>query len=279
MGRCRSKKYGLTLAFRAQRPHTVTVLMPCRSLLLLLVLTIGLGACKKRGGDAENRGSQALPPLVLTDQTPELLLTWIDTRGDTHTAVRLTDVPAEGRNPVRIVPKDAGQGLVFYIADLTLKQGDGSYPVRTMSRGEWEGLLETRRARSRPAAPPPAVANGAEAVGSNPNGGVAKNAGSAVIYGAEWCGPCHQAQKHLKRRGVAVTFYDIEKEPQRASEMRKKLRAAGRSGNSGIPVIELGGQVFVGFNPNALDHVLDNFSDHAPDHAPADAQRSTGTPI
>ena len=85
---------------------------------------------------------------------------------------------------------------------------------------------------------------------------VAKKAESAVIYGAHWCGPCHRAQDYLKQRGVAVTFYDIEKEPQRKSEMQKKLLEGYSGSDKGIPVIEVGGQIFVGFRPTELDQAL-----------------------
>jgi glutaredoxin len=238
-----------------------------RLLALVLLFALCLGACKKRDDGADPGGGETLPPLILKDDTTELLLTWIDGRGDTHTAVRIEDVPMEGRSPVRVVVKAAGQGLVFYVADLTLKQGDGSYAVRTMSRSEWEGLLEARRAKANPPVAHGGGANGPDGGAPTPSGSPrTKGAAYAIVYGAEWCGPCHQAKDYLEGRGVAVTFYDIEKEPKRAAEMQKKLRDAGRRGGN-IPVIDVGGQIFVGFNPRAVDKAL------------ADAKPASGTPI
>jgi glutaredoxin len=238
-----------------------------RLVVALLLASSLLGACRKRDDGTDPSAVEVLPPLALRDETADLLLTWIDGRGNTHTAVHVADVPTEGRNPVRVVTKDAGAGLVFYVADLTLKQGDGTYTVRTMPRAEWESMLEARRAKASPGAASQAgEGEASRGGGPSPSAVAGKGAAYAIVYGAEWCGPCHQAKDYLEGRGVAVTFYDIEKEPKRAAEMQKKLRDAGRRGGN-IPVIDVGGQLFVGFNPRAIDRAL------------ADAKTGSGTPI
>ncbi|MEO6599447.1 MAG: glutaredoxin family protein, partial [Polyangiaceae bacterium] len=60
----------------------------------------------------------------------------------------------------------------------------------------------------------------------------------------------------LKQRGVTVVDKDIDENPVAAAEMRQKLERAGRSGSS-IPVIDLMGQILVGFSPMALDQAID----------------------
>ncbi len=228
-----------------------------------VVLAVAMGAigCAKHDDGSDPAPAEQLPPLVLRDDTSVELLTWIDERGGTHTTVAIADVPAASKNPVRVIVKDAGQGALFYVADLSAKQADGSYPVRSMPRSEWEGLIESRRAKvasHREKLAPPPVNPPAEPRGDTPRGDTGREPASgvhAIIYGASWCGPCHQAQDFLKRRGVAVTFYDIEREPARGVEMARKLHAAGRGG-SGIPVIDLEGQLFIGFSPSALDQAI-----------------------
>lgn len=230
---------------------------------LLLAGSLVAGACRRRD-DVAPPEADALPTLALRDDSPALLLTWIDGRGDTHVAERIADVPIEGRNPVRVVAGDAGQGLLFYVADLTLKQDDGTYAVRTMPRGEWESMLEARRARAAPPAPSAPATGPGDADTESP--AAPSGAGYAIVYGAEWCGPCHQAQAFLERLGVAVTYHDIEKDPARAEEMREKLRKAGRNGGS-IPVIDVGGRLFVGYSPGALEGAV------------ARMKRGGGTPL
>lgn len=78
---------------------------------------------------------------------------------------------------------------------------------------------------------------------------------SAIIYGADWCNPCHLAEEHLKKRGVIVSHRDIEADPLARAEMMAKQAQAGKLENT-IPVIDLDGKIFVGFNAQALDQAL-----------------------
>ncbi len=232
--------------------------MLARTLALLMVLTVApLGGCKGNK-DPDASSADELPPLQLTDTTPDLLLTWVDERGGTHTETAIAGIPGGSRQQVRVITKEAGHGALFYVADLEQKGDDGTYVVRTMKRTEWEQIIAERRAayRAKHAPKPPPVAT----VSPKPDGPEppkpADIAGvEVVIYGASWCKPCHDAADYLRRKGVRVTEYDIEKQPQRAREMQKKLRDAGMTGGS-IPVIDVGGIVLRGFNPSRLDRAL-----------------------
>ena len=76
-----------------------------------------------------------------------------------------------------------------------------------------------------------------------------------VIYGAEWCGACHDAAKYLRHKGVAYVAQDIEKDQGAAREMQQKLAKNGLNAGS-IPVIDVRGKVLVGFNPAEIDAAL-----------------------
>ena len=86
-------------------------------------------------------------------------------------------------------------------------------------------------------------------------GGLVPGGVDAVIYGAEWCGPCHQAEAYLKKKGLSVVKKDIEKDATAAKEMRAKLKSAGLGGSS-IPILDVGGVVLVGFSPRAIEAAL-----------------------
>ena len=193
-----------------------------------------------------------LPELSLTDQTPDLVITWIDDRGETHTGIALTEVPEAAKTHVRIVTRTAGHGNLFYVADLTKKNADGSYAVRTTPSHAWEKLIQDRREayRKKHAPPPVPKASVSAKPDPAPAGGI-----EAVVYGAVWCGPCHQAKKYLQKRGVKVHYYDIEKEPSRGREMRRKLKASGKRGGS-IPVIDINGIILTGYSPRAINAAL-----------------------
>ena len=76
-----------------------------------------------------------------------------------------------------------------------------------------------------------------------------------VIYGASWCGPCHQTADWLEQRGVAYVMKDIEETPGARAEMEATLARVGRHGGA-IPVIDVRGQILVGFDPSALAQAL-----------------------
>ena len=207
--------------------------------------------------------SNELPALELRDDTPNLLLTWIDEKGDFHVVMKPADVPEGRRQNVRVVVTDKtdGTGALVYVADLSQKGQTGAYPVKTMSRNEWDELgASLRKARLEALAPPPSGAASASAAPSAAAAAPAarKPGGSkviAIIYGAEWCKPCHDAARYLKQRGVTVIEKDIESSEATAAELKRKLDRANMSGAS-IPIIDVMGQLLVGYSPRALDRAI-----------------------
>jgi glutaredoxin len=242
--------------------------------LVVIAVSLALGSgcsCNKRDdGTAPLDEDAKLRPLSLRDDTPDVLLTWIDAKGDTHTDMTPHDVPEVGKSMVRVVAGDRTEGLgaVFYIADLTRKNVDGTYPVQSMPRRAFEAEIARRRAEAtqpndrrddpRPTDPP--RDNDPRDEPKRPDGHkndlppVAEGA-AVIIYGASWCGPCHLAEAYLKRRHVKYVMKDIEQTPGAADEMRQKLARAGRRGGS-IPVIDVRGTLLVGFSEESLEEAL-----------------------
>jgi glutaredoxin len=221
-------------------------------LVVVAVLPAALPGCEERADDGTDPAAAAaeeLPPLTLTDATPNLLFTWVDERGRSHTSVTISEVPEEGRERVRVITPTAGHGAQLYVADLRKKNADGSYPVSTLSRAAWEeGIAKRREAhRAKTAPPPPPSAEAAPPA--------APGTLTATIYGASWCKPCHAAAAYLRSKGVRVVEHDVEEEPRYAREMQQKLASAGIGGGT-IPVIDVGGVVLQGYSPGALDRAI-----------------------
>lgn len=243
----------------------------CSAALAMVALSIvsvgAVGGChRSEPDDGTTPKPKGLPPLVLRDDgAQELLLTWVDAKGDGHTETKLADVPIDGRDQVRVVVvgKDDGTHELFYVANLTVKNGDGTYPVVTMTRGEWDAMIEKRRAALlAKVTPPPPVAsapaaapNAAQPPSVKPDGKVGAVAFTVVVYGASWCGACHQAMAYLKQRRVPAIEKDIEADPAAGEEMQRKLARAGMRGGS-IPVIDVKGKILIGFEPHALDAAI-----------------------
>jgi glutaredoxin len=231
--------------------------------LWLVLLALGASmvsaGCKRRPAvdelpaESDDEKNKPLPALTLTDDTPDLLLTWLDDRGDTHVAHKPADVAPEGRAQVRVVvtTREEGTRSSFYVANLNAKNPAGSYVVATMPRTEWDAIITKRRQAFAQPAP---SANPDEPPGDN--GSLARPAKfTVIVYGASWCGACHEAVAYLKSHKVPVIEKDIEQDPAANSEMQSKLARAGVHGGS-IPVIDVKGKILIGFEPHALEAAM-----------------------
>jgi glutaredoxin len=230
----------------------------------VVLATLGAVGCR-RPKQSEPQGAEARLPEVRAD-SEGLLLTWIDDKGDFHVETRVADVPLMGRDTVRVVDpgKDETSGTEIVVADFRQAGATGAYPARTMARADFEAIAVARRQQ---AGPTLAAAGAASAPGSPGSDTASQAAGAAaaltkpstrpivIIYGAEWCGACHDAARYLRKKGVAYVEKDIEKEPDAAREMQQKLASRGLRGGS-IPVIDVRGKVMVGFDPREIDAAL-----------------------
>lgn len=238
---------------------------------LLLALSLSSAGCKKPTTDQANDDTTKpkpveLPPLEVKADTPNLLLTWIDDKGDFHVAQKPADVPTEGRGKVRVVvtTREEGTGTLVYVANLDETTATGAYRLKTMPRTEWEELGASKRKARLEALAPSALPSSVPPPGGAGDGKTPPGAGGAktpatgvvaIIYGADWCKPCHDAERYLKQRGATVIKKNIDENEVAADEMHKKLAKVGRGGAS-IPVIDIMGQIQVGFSPAALEQAL-----------------------
>jgi glutaredoxin-like YruB-family protein len=70
------------------------------------------------------------------------------------------------------------------------------------------------------------------------------------IYTTPSCTYCTKAKKYLKENHVTFTEYNVAKDMRRADEMVKK------SGQMGVPVLDIHGKVIVGFNQLEIEKAL-----------------------
>ncbi len=72
------------------------------------------------------------------------------------------------------------------------------------------------------------------------------------IYTIPTCDYCHQAKEFLSERGVKFTEYDVSSNRPAADEM------VDLTGQTGVPVIVVDGQVVIGFDRARLEQLLGN---------------------
>ena len=73
---------------------------------------------------------------------------------------------------------------------------------------------------------------------------------SVAVYSTPTCPYCHQAKEYLKQKGVEFTDYNV------ATDLEARNTMVQKSGQLGVPVIDVGGDVVVGFNRSRLEELL-----------------------
>ena len=71
-----------------------------------------------------------------------------------------------------------------------------------------------------------------------------------LVYSTNTCPYCHMAMDYFKKKGVKFTEVNVQEHPEKVDEMVEK------SGQLGVPVIDIGGTIIVGFNKNAIEKAL-----------------------
>lgn len=73
---------------------------------------------------------------------------------------------------------------------------------------------------------------------------------SITVYSASWCAFCHAAMRYLDDKGFKYTKKDVEEDVNNARE------SVDKSGQMGIPVIDIDGTIIVGFDRPKIDAAL-----------------------
>lgn len=245
--------------------------MYARSKLVMFALAVSLlGAsvatgCSKRNEPVEQE-KRELPPLTFTDDTSDLLITYIDEGGTTHIVSSPKVVPPTYRGLVRVEPQTGDDTYdPIYVANLDERSADGSYTAHSYAREDWDSEISRRRRDGSE------VANGRKRPSQSPGQSPSSSASAApsaddvkidpkyaavhvIVYGTQHCPACKNAMSYLKRKGIKTTFKDIETDRKAHVEMKGKAPKKGYRGE--IPVIDVSGKVIVGYSPRSLDAAL-----------------------
>jgi len=70
------------------------------------------------------------------------------------------------------------------------------------------------------------------------------------IYSTPTCGYCNKAKQYFKENRIPFKDFNVAKDQRKAEEMVSK------SGQMGVPVIDINGKVIVGFNLTEIEKAL-----------------------
>jgi glutaredoxin 3 len=71
-----------------------------------------------------------------------------------------------------------------------------------------------------------------------------------TVYSTPTCPYCVMAKRYLTEKGVNYEDVNVAEDQKRAFEMLTK------SGQMGVPVLDIGGQVIIGFDRRAIDDAI-----------------------
>ncbi len=71
-----------------------------------------------------------------------------------------------------------------------------------------------------------------------------------TVYSTPTCPYCKLVKEFLKEKSISFTDVDVSADGEAAKQMVKL------SGQMGVPVVDVNGQIIVGWNKNALEEVV-----------------------
>jgi glutaredoxin-like YruB-family protein len=71
-----------------------------------------------------------------------------------------------------------------------------------------------------------------------------------IVFSTPTCSFCNMAKKYFREKGIKFKDVDVSRDPVAARDMVR------RSGQQGVPVIDIGGKIVVGFDRPKIDRYL-----------------------
>lgn len=71
-----------------------------------------------------------------------------------------------------------------------------------------------------------------------------------IVFSTPTCSFCNNAKKYFREKNIRFRDVDVSRDPAAARDMVR------RSGQQGVPVIDIGGRIVIGFDRVKIDKYL-----------------------
>ncbi|MCA9922632.1 MAG: NrdH-redoxin [Anaerolineales bacterium] len=78
-----------------------------------------------------------------------------------------------------------------------------------------------------------------------------KKPSRVIIFSTPTCGYCNMAKQYFRRHKIRFRDVDVSQDPAAARDLVR------RSGQMGVPVIDINGKIIVGFDKPKINSLLD----------------------
>ncbi len=219
--------------------------MTASRLILLCLLVLPL-ACKRASSTSITAGDagQGLPEVRVTSDGGPYLFSYYGEDGKIHDASEVDKIPASARRQVLVrdlgrAPSELQTDRYLYLADLSHPMGDEGFATSVVSRYQFDAQDD------------PHLALPGDALDETSDGGSERR---VIVYGTSWCGACKAAREFLHSHHIPYIEKDIEKDQAAESELARKAKRAGLK-LGGVPVIDVAGQLTMGYDPGTLSRL------------------------
>ncbi len=73
-----------------------------------------------------------------------------------------------------------------------------------------------------------------------------------IVYSTNTCPYCDMVKNFLKQQKVSFEDINVAEDAEKAKEM------VAKSGQMGVPVVDIGGEIIVGFNQQKIQELLNS---------------------
>ena len=202
-------------------------------------------AAKDKASAQQETDAPAAP--VVTDNSSKIMFSWFE-GNEAKTALDIADIPDGVKKEVRVqdlaVPPDKRNPEWIFLANLTKKNAEGGYAVRTVHRDKYEQKRHPEQKK-----------NSASSDLANADSQSAASQSNVIMYATPHCPHCKKARRWLLEQKIPYNEINLEKDQTAAVALAQKGQAQGVP-TGGVPMFEINGRLIPGFDPAAIRKAL-----------------------